>query len=428
MIRIPIRAKIKCYKLKFYVVFFLFVGCVLASKTVHAQNQKITRKNITFLKYPDFPEGTSTWDDIGYDSTYDKVFVAVTNHRNKQMLYAYDVDSGKFQELGLVTDLAHLRPFQHQGKVHSKFTEGPGGNMYFGTDGGAAREEYFMNNPRGYLGGYLLMWNPAIHKMTNFGMGKRFDSIKDVGVDPETGNIYAISYPQVHFLVYNPTKNKLQDLGRLGSAHVPRVMFTDWWGNCYYVDWRLRLVKYDKAKGGLIFAQKSLPAFHSPKKPGYVTITGITSYAKDRDDGIIYLITYGGKLIAFHPQKEGIGKIEDLGGVIPQKDLGPGIPPWRAYTPDLAFGKNGNLYYFVGSEGRYAQKGKCLFVEYNPETGKKRILFTYPTSRIGYVSGSNTTDKFGNMYFGAFRRVKKNGHTREIPFLIKFNPVKEVRK
>src|SRR5699024_972530 len=129
------------------------------------------KKNVKFIKYPGFPEGTSTWDDIGYNSTYDKVFVAVTNHRNKQMLYAYDVDSKKFEKKGIITTLAHLKGlrshltrlgnYQHQGKVHTKFVEGPKGNMFFGTDGGAAREEYFMNHPRGYQGGYFMKWNPG---------------------------------------------------------------------------------------------------------------------------------------------------------------------------------------------------------------------------------------------------------------------------
>ncbi len=45
----------------------------------------------------------------------------------------------------------------------------------------------------------------------------------------------------------------------------PRVMFTDWWGNGYYVDWRQRLVKYDKFKDSLVFAEHSLPAF--PEHP-----------------------------------------------------------------------------------------------------------------------------------------------------------------
>ena len=74
------------------------------------------------------------------------------------------------------------------------------------------------------------------------------------------------------------------------------------------------MVKYEKDSDSLVFARESLPAF--PGTPGSKIITGVTAYAKDEAKGIIYLITYGAKLIAFHPDKQGIGKVEDLGGVI----------------------------------------------------------------------------------------------------------------
>jgi hypothetical protein len=56
----------------------LFAVYALVSPVVHGQS-KITKKNIAFINYPGFPEGKATWDDIGYNSTYKKVFVAVTN-------------------------------------------------------------------------------------------------------------------------------------------------------------------------------------------------------------------------------------------------------------------------------------------------------------------------------------------------------------
>jgi hypothetical protein len=414
----------------------LCIGVMLAcERGDDPPNKKITKKNVKFIKFSGFPGGTSIWDDIGYNSTYNKVFVAVTNHKNEQMLYAYDVKSKKFEKKGIITKMAHLKglrenltglgSYQHQGKVHTKFIEGPKGNMFFGTDGGASREEYFMNHPRGYQGGYFMKWNPGTQKMTNLGKALMFDSIKDVDIDPKTGTLYGISYPQAHFIVYNPKKNTRRDLGRLNSGYVPRVMFTDKWGNGYYVGYRQRLIKYDKQKKALIFAGESLPAFSNT--PGSSFQKGLVTYAKDPADGIIYFVTYIGRLFALHPKKEGIGKVEDLGGVIDSADLGSDIPPWRAYTPNMAFGKNGKLYYFVGSEGRYAQKGKVLLVEYDPKSKKKRILLKYPTSKIAVATGSNTTDKQGNMYFGAFKRVKKNGHSRDVPFMIKFNPTKKLQ-
>jgi hypothetical protein len=143
------------------------------------------------------------------------------------------------------------------------------------------------------------------------GVGLQYESIKDLAVDQANGRICAVSYPQVHFLVYDPLKNDLRDLGRLGSDHVPRVIFSDWWNNVYYMDWRQRLVKYEQDTEQLVFGRESLPLF--PGTPGEYVVTGVTAYARDLSAGTIYLVTYGAKMLAFHPTQKGIGTIEDMG-------------------------------------------------------------------------------------------------------------------
>jgi len=171
----------------------------------------------------------------------------------------------------------------------------------------------------------------------------------------------------------------------------------------------------------LVFARESLPAF--PGTPGSKIITGVTAYAKDEAKGIIYLITYGAKLIAFHPEKTGIGKVEDLGGVI---DTG-NAAAWGPYVPNLNIGSNGKLYYIIGGHGNYVLKDKTVLVEYDPGTGKKTILREYPTTAITEATGSDIRDKDGNLYFAARRNPTGKGDSTR-PFLIQFNPEKEIRK
>jgi len=379
-----------------------------------------TDQHLAFINYPGFPEGHSTWDDIGYSVRNNKILVGVTNHLDKVALYEYDVTTLKMNKQGLISDLGHLRPFQWQAKIHSKFAEGPGGQMYFATDGGESREEYLMNHPDGYSGGFFMKWDAATHTMTNLGMGLQYESIKDIDVDPASGIIYAVTYPQARFLVYDPAKNLVRDLGRLGSSHVPRVLFTDWWGNCYYVDWRQRLVKYDKIKQELVFADSSLPAF--PGTPGGKIITGITAYAKDRKNNVIYLITYGAKILAFHPEKNGIGKVEDLGAVSESgvKNL------YDPYVPNLNIGDNGKLYYIIGGHGNYVVENKTVVMEFDPKTKKRKILYEFPVDQLSEATGSDTKDREGNIYFAGRKDIP--GHDASVPFLIKFNPTKMVRK
>jgi hypothetical protein len=402
----------------------IVIGLVLFSLEIPAG--EITSKNIRFVEYPNFPEAHSTWGSIGYSTKHKKVFVGVTNHRDRVGIFEYDLPTEKMRLCGFVPDLTNLRDYQWQGKVHSQIVEGPDGAMYFTTDGGESREEYLMEHPHGYSGGFFMKWDPATDKLSNLGVGLQYESIKDLAVDQVTGQICAVSYPQVHFLVYDPRKNDLRDLGRLGSDHVPRVMFSDWWSNVYYVDWRQRLVKYEREVGQLLFCRESLPSF--PGTPGEYIVTGITAYARDGKAGIIYLVTYGAKMLAFHPAAKGIGPVEDLGGIFE----GSLRPAWNYYCPNLALGRNGKLYYFIGGHGMYAAQGEnILLMEFDPQTRNKRIVQTFPLSVVSEVTGSDVRDEQGNLYYAGRRsdpRSEERGESgASRPFMIIFNPERELK-
>ena len=152
----------------------------------------ITEKNVAFLNYPDFPDAHSSWGSIGYSSVHKKVVIGVCNHRDRLGLYEYDVRTKKLSLRGFVDELANLRDFQWQGKIHSKIAEDPDGAMYFSTDGGESREEYLMEHPHGYSGGLFFRWDPAAGRLTNAGMAMRHDSIKDVDVDRVGGLLFGL--------------------------------------------------------------------------------------------------------------------------------------------------------------------------------------------------------------------------------------------
>ena len=410
---------ILCHQWGRYMVM-LFVLMAVAQTALLAQDKNITERNIEFIQYPDFPDAHSTWGSIGYNPVYNTVYIGVTNHKDNIALYEYDVSKNKMYKQGFIKDLALLRPFQWQGKIHSKIIAGPDGSVYFSTDGGESREEYLMNHPHGYSGGFFMKWDPKSKRLSNLGAGLPYESIKDIDIDPHTGVLYGITYPQAHLLVYDTEKNDVKDMGRLASSHVPRTLFTDQWGNCYYVDWRQRLVKYEKKTGRLVFAEQSLPAFDGT--PGSKIITGITGYAKDYKSGTIYLITYGAKVVSFRPQEEGIGKIMDLGGVF---EIGL-KNKWGPYVPNLNVGNNGKLYYFIGGHGNYVKDGTTVLVELNPQTGKRKIIYEYPMDVLSEVTGSDIKDKEGNLYFAGRKSI--TGHDASVPFMIKFNPEKEIKK
>jgi hypothetical protein len=169
--------------------------------------------------------------------------------------------------------------------------------------------------------------------------------------------------------------------------------------------------------------------------PGGKIITGVVSFAKDTKNGIIYLITYGANIVAFHPQKSGIGKVEDLGGVLPESMTD---PLWGPYCPNLNLGDNGKLYYIVGGHGNFSEENKTLLMEFDPQTKEYKLIVDFPVSQLCEATGSDVKDAEGNLYFAARKDVPVSKAidigeggtegTTSKPFLIKFNPEKEVKK
>lgn len=410
--------------------FLLILLGVFILSEAGAQNLPINKNNIRFIEYPGFPEGNSTWGDIGYNPVNNTVYVGVTNHRDMIGFYEYTVEDEAMILKGFIDEMAHLREFQWQGKIHTKIVFDTEGNAYFGTDGGESRQEYLMNHPHGYSGGLIMKWDPKTDQLINLVMPMQYESIKDIDIDPDTGKIYAITYPQAHFIVFDPKTNNLEDLGRLASAHVPRKLFTDKWGNCYYVDWRQRLVKYEKSAGKLLFAKESLPSF--PGTPGSHIITGITGYTKDINSGIIYFVTYGAKILAFHPREMGIGEVEDLGAAFNTINQ----PLWKPFIPNLNIGNNGKLYYVIGGHGNYVKQDTTVMMELDPHTKEKRIVLEFPITKVSEVTGANVRDNKGNLYFAGRKTYSNKIEDKtslpsiddavSIPFMIKFNPVEKL--
>ncbi len=327
----------------------------------------------------------------------------------------------KMRLCGFLPELAHLRPWQWQGKIHSQIVEGPDGAMYFTTDGGESREEYLMNHPQGYNGGFFFRWEPGEDRLTMLGQGLRYDSIKDLQISRKSGLIMAVSYPQAHLLTYDWKKNELKDHGRVNASHVSRVFWSDRYGNIYYVDYRQRMIKYEHDTGKLLFSADSLPAWDGTT--GSKVITGVTAWAEDRTDGTIYLVTYGAKMIRFTPARLGLGKVEDLGSLYddPQQE------PYTYYCPNLAYSQETRkLYYFLGGHGNYAIQNTSVLMEFDPRTGQKQIAAKFPLSEINEVTGADVKDIHGNLYFCARRddaQAELRGESgASRPFMLILNP------
>ena len=107
---------------KIIVIAALSLIIVTICQLSTGQGIEITKKNITFIEYPGFPEAHSTWGSIGYDARYNIVLIGVTNHHDKIGLYSYNPILNKMDLKGFIDNMGYLRSFQWQGKIHSKIT------------------------------------------------------------------------------------------------------------------------------------------------------------------------------------------------------------------------------------------------------------------------------------------------------------------
>ena len=123
----------------------------------------------------------------------------------------------------------------------------------------------------------------------------------------------------------------------------------------------------------------------------------------------------------FYPQKDGVGKVVDLGGAA---DSSKDVLPYGPYVPNLNVGNNGKLYYIVGGHGNFIIENKTVLMEFDPATKKHTIVYQFPVEELSEATGSDTKDKEGNLYFAG----RKDLSTGSVPFLIKFNPGKNVKK
>jgi hypothetical protein len=84
-----------------------FIALTLVLTVFGMLSAEITRKDIRFVEYPNFPDAHSTWSSIGYSKTHRKVFIGVTNHRDRVGLYEYDVIRDRMRLCGFLPERAN---------------------------------------------------------------------------------------------------------------------------------------------------------------------------------------------------------------------------------------------------------------------------------------------------------------------------------
>lgn len=236
-------------------------------------------------------------------------------------MYAYDPATDQTEWIADLTDICGEKGINAipQGKSHVRFYES-NGKLYFATHIGVyemidGMERLPQNPPHNknlYPGGHFLSYDLATGEFEDLAIAPEGEGILTMTIDRERGHLYGITWPLGYFIHYDISTKILKKVGLVsvkGEAGIP--------GDDYRVLCRSMVV--------------------------------------DPRDGAVYFSTSEGEIFTYHPDKEGLQKVEgvdlhlDYFGKYDPKHPGSMSYNWRKifwYAPEqVAYGIHGNSGY-----------------------------------------------------------------------------------
>ncbi|AEI48319.1 hypothetical protein [Runella slithyformis] len=236
-------------------------------------------------------------------------------------MYSYDPTTDQTQWIADLTEICGEKDADAipQGKSHVRFYESHG-KLYFATHIGVyemidGMERLPQNAPNGkklYPGGHFLSYDLATEAFEDLALAPEGEGILTLTMDRERGHLYGITWPLGYFIHYDISAKTLTKVGLVsakGEAGVP--------GDDYRVLCRSMVV--------------------------------------DPRDGAVYFSTSEGDIFTYHPEKEGLHKVDgvdlrlDYFGKYDPKHPGSMGYNWRKifwYAPEqVAYGIHGNSGY-----------------------------------------------------------------------------------
>ena len=403
-------------------------GISLLTMAVLLNASGITRQNFIYADYPDMKNPHSSWGGLCYVPSLNKVVVSVTDHISQVGIFEWDCATKTMMRRTWMTEGAHLRDYEWQGKIHSQMVENKkDGWLYWGTDGGNNSEEYLMDHPNGYGGGYFMKYNPKTFEIVNMGQARKYESVKEVALDQNRQRLYGFTYPSNHFVIKDLKTDLMIDKGSINKAYTARIAFSDDWGNVYYTDMRGYIIKYEPASDSLLWAPERLARDSGTES--YLLRSGLTGWARKGNTNEYYMMSAWNRLFKLQVQEKGIGPITDLGSILePTTELSKKTIH-GLHCPNLVCHSNNKLYYWIGGHGGGVKKDQSTLVSMDLKTHKKEIVKEFSWDEIAEVTGCQIMDEKGNIYFAARRHVEGNGAGESgssVARFVVFNPEKEI--
>lgn len=359
-----------------------------------------------------FANVNSAWGSIGIT---DKglIHVVTCDHMTDAAVYEYNTKNSKLFFMGRMENHFHNRFYsQRQPKVHTPlFQYNKDGLVYFGTDAGDESEGALYGHfDEGYAGGFLAAINPITKEIKSLGQAKKMGGTKALLLDQKNGLLYFPTSPECNLYKYDINNDVLKNLGRINGDRVVRTMFTDKWNNIYASTEIGELIRYNFAKDSIEYLNVK-PFDASNTGPSQIAYAPDTSF-------IIGYNAYTGVISKYYPEKNGAGRVEDLGNLFDANK--------KVMARSLNY-FNGKIYTICTSieEDSFDKRFRYLLI-YDIDQ-KKEIKRIDLDPRIHQVYGHSITDSKGYIYFCGFWDSGDYGAVVEGQkrcFLIKINTKK----
>jgi len=315
---------------------------------------------------------------------------------DESYLFLFDPKINKVRHLGKIPG--------HTG-IHHSLVEDKDGNIYIGTGKNVFDEVTLTKWGEGddlvditlwkdikkhfssYPGGHIYCYKPSKSNMTvkltdmnceveDLGMPLANNSIYAMTINPNSDEIYGLTYPDGHFFVYNIALKKFTDHGEIDRQkvyHGPerhwrtlcRSLICDDAGRVFMSGTDGLLMYYDPKSKKLVNTEIEIPGdyYYLQFFKDYTEV----EYFTRTPDGLIYGGTTDGYLFSFDPSKM---LLNNLGKVRESRRL-------RCLTAGI----DGKIYMMAGE---ISTTKPCQFYSYSPNPGKFETLGLLIADRSPY--------------------------------------------